>query len=161
MVLASTSDLMVERAPQNGCHPFLYAPGGVPLASCLSGKLSKVSKWVWLRLLRIKQQPGLLGEMPDCRFGTRYMSLEILYQKAKKLLRLLGLFQKNSGSNLNWLPLIKDRIKQHQKELQWVEKVLKSRVHGLTDLDKDLDKDQWLPIWTTRDESESYKKPPE
>ena len=31
--------------------PASLSPGGVPVASCLSRRLSKISRWVWLRLL--------------------------------------------------------------------------------------------------------------
>lgn len=39
--------------------------------------------------------------MADSRSGTRKMSLDVSpYQKARKLVRLLGLFEKNSGGTL-------------------------------------------------------------
>ena len=45
MALANTSVLVVERAPPNGCHQYLYPRGWAPMTSCLSRRLSKISRW--------------------------------------------------------------------------------------------------------------------
>ena len=50
MMHPSTSVLMVEQGPQNGCHQRLSLRE-VQVASCLSQKLSKISSWVCPRLL--------------------------------------------------------------------------------------------------------------
>ena len=50
MILSSSSVHVVERAPQNGCHECL-SPRWAPVASFLSGRLSKISREVWPRLL--------------------------------------------------------------------------------------------------------------
>lgn len=46
----SSSVLMVEQAPQNGCHQCLSLRE-VQVASCLSQNLSKIGSWVCSRLL--------------------------------------------------------------------------------------------------------------
>lgn len=50
MEFASSGILTAEQAPWNG-HCQHLCPGRVQVASCLSGRLSKVRKWIWLRLL--------------------------------------------------------------------------------------------------------------
>lgn len=50
MMHPSTSVLMLEQGPQNGCHQCLSLRE-VQVASCLSQKLSKISSWVCPRLL--------------------------------------------------------------------------------------------------------------
>lgn len=51
MLLANTNVHMVERAPSNGCCQLLRSPGWVPVVFCLSGRVSRISRWVWPRLL--------------------------------------------------------------------------------------------------------------
>ena len=42
---------MIEQASINGLLPVFESPGEVPVAFCFSNSLSKISKWVWPRLL--------------------------------------------------------------------------------------------------------------
>ena len=50
MVLASASASAVNEIPKMSASS-VSVPGGSPTASCLCRRLSKISKWVWARLL--------------------------------------------------------------------------------------------------------------
>ena len=79
MMLLSTSVLTMEQASINGLLPVFESPGEVLVAFCFSNRPSKISKWVWPRLL---ETSSLSTETHSVRFYAPPLRGEPLYPTA-------------------------------------------------------------------------------